>query len=119
MNSNSGPLTEEAMALSPLIDAALPASGDNTDLIIRLSDLMDKVEKLELSLKKSPWKRCIDCLPPRDMGVLICLGNIMVTAGYYFLDEKGFRDLNCPKEPLLVGVTHWCEMPRAAENYVS
>ncbi len=50
MNSNSGPLTKEAMELSPLIDAALPASGENTNLIIRLRDFFDKVEKLELSL---------------------------------------------------------------------
>lgn len=69
--------------------------------------------------RESPWKRCVDCFPPYDMGVLICLGNIQVTAGYYFHDEKGFRDLNCPKEPLLVGITHWCEMPMAAENYAS
>lgn len=49
MNANSGPLTKEAMELCPAIDSALPASGENTNLIIRLSDFMDKVEKLELA----------------------------------------------------------------------
>lgn len=68
--------------------------------------------------QESPWIKTIERLPTSDLGCLICLGNITVTAGYYFTAEKGFRNLNCPKEPLLVGVTYWCKMPMAAEKYM-
>lgn len=91
---------------------------DNFISIDLKNELIEFAVALANEIKKvSPWIKVSDDLPKYDLGCNICLGNIMVTSGYYFPAEKGFRNLNCPHEPLLVGVTHWCKMPMAAENY--
>lgn len=76
-------------------------------------------------LRKTPWVRVTDRLPKFDQPVIICLGGISVTEGYFHAKSQTFTTIGRvnPGDPLtqmtMDCVTHWADSLYAPEYYVS